>query len=355
MAELVPIRRTHGRRAADTEPEGPHVWLAIRLTLVVVGVAAALFLVYAVSSLVIALIFSVLFAYLVAPLVAVVRRRLRVPEGAAIGIAYCAVFGAIALAVTLFAPYVADAVKRAPDQLQAAASHPLSVLSRWLHLPGASASMIDRAVTTATGGIESAFERIGAMLMHAASYLPWLVMIPILAFFLLYDARELQRSAIGALPERWQADAPELLDRIDRALAAYIRAQLAACAIVGAIVGLGLVALGVPFAGLLGLAAGIAEFVPMVGPLAIALVAAGVAGVHAPLTAVWVLVFLGVLRVLQDYVIYPRLIGSGVHLHPFAVILAVLAGAEIGGVVGVLLSVPALAVGSAVYHWKRGD
>jgi predicted PurR-regulated permease PerM len=62
-----------------------------------------------------------------------------------------------------------------------------------------------------------------------------------------------------------------------------------------------------------------------------------------------------VLRVLQDYVIYPRLIGSGVHLHPFAVILAVLAGAEIGGVIGVLLSVPTLAVGSAVYHWRRGD
>jgi len=355
MAELVPIRRTQGSRAADSEPGVSDVRMAIRVTLVVLAVAGGLLLLYAVGTLVVALIFSVLFAYLVAPLVGFVRRRLHVPEGAAIAIAYVVVFGTIALGITLFAPYIADAFKQAPERLEAASAQPLTTVSKWLHLPGASASMIERAVTAATGGIGTALERAGTTLVHAAAYLPWLVLIPILAFFLLYDARELKQSAIGALPERWQADAPDLVDRIDTALAAYVRAQLAACAIVGTVVGLGLFALGVPFAALLGLGAGIAEFVPMIGPLLVALVAAGVAGVHAPLSAVWVLVFLAVLRVLEDYVIYPRLIGSGVHLHPFAVILAVLAGGEIGGVIGVLLSVPTLAVGSAVYHWKRGD
>ena len=355
MAELVSMRRTQGRRAADAEPAAPDVRLAVRVTLVVLAVVGGLFLCYAVGTLVVALIFSVLFAYLVAPLVGFVRRRMHVPEGAAIGIAYVMVFGTVALAIALFAPYVADAFKQAPEELQTAARQPLSAVSKWLHLPGASASMVEHAITVATGGIGTALEHLGMMLMHAAAYLPWLVLIPILAFFLLYDAREMKQSAISALPARWQADAPELLDRIDTALAAYVRAQLAACVIVGFVVGIGLFALGVPFAGLLGLAAGIAEFVPMVGPLAIAILAAGVAGVKAPLLAVWVLVFLGVLRVLQDYVIYPRLIGSGVHMHPFAVILSVLAGAEVAGVIGVLLSVPALAVGSAVYHWKRGD
>src|SRR5437879_4622944 len=147
MAELVPIRRTHGRRAADTEPGVPHVQTAVRVTLVVVAVAVALYLVYAISTLLIALIFSVLFAYLVAPLVTFVRRRMHVPEGAAIGIAYVMVFGTIALAIALFAPYVADAFKQAPEKMQSAAGQPLSAVSKWLHLPGASASMIDRAVT----------------------------------------------------------------------------------------------------------------------------------------------------------------------------------------------------------------
>jgi len=83
----------------------------------------------------------------------------------------------------------------------------------------------------------------------------------------------------------------------------------------------------------------------------IAVVSAGVAVLHSPMLAVWVLVFLGVLRVLEDYIIYPRLIGSNMHLHPLAVILAVFAGAEIGGAVGVLLSVPALAIAAASWRY----
>jgi predicted PurR-regulated permease PerM len=59
-----------------------------------------------------------------------------------------------------------------------------------------------------------------------------------------------------------------------------------------------------------------------------------------------------VLRVVEDYVVYPRLIGHGVHLHPLAVILAVLSGAELGGVTGIFLSIPVIAILSVAHrHW----
>jgi hypothetical protein len=65
-----------------------------------------------------------------------------------------------------------------------------------------------------------------------------------------------------------------------------------------------------------------------------------------------VLLFLGVLRMVQDYLIYPRIIGHGIHLHPLAVILAILAGAEIGGVAGIFLAIPAIAILTVTYrHW----
>jgi hypothetical protein len=65
-----------------------------------------------------------------------------------------------------------------------------------------------------------------------------------------------------------------------------------------------------------------------------------------------VLLFLGVLRVVQDYVLYPRIIGQGIHLHPLAVILAILAGAEIAGVAGIFLAIPVIAVLTVSYrHW----
>ncbi|MCA1641418.1 MAG: AI-2E family transporter [Acidobacteria bacterium] len=57
---------------------------------------------------------------------------------------------------------------------------------------------------------------------------------------------------------------------------------------------------------------------------------------------------------MQDYVIYPRIIGSGIHLHPLAVILAILAGAELAGVTGIFLAIPLIAIISVTYrHWME--
>jgi len=93
------------------------------------------------------------------------------------------------------------------------------------------------------------------------------------------------------------------------------------------------------------------EFVPLVGPLVVAILAALLALLHFGFgMAFIVLVFLGVLRIVQDYVIYPRIIGEGIHLHPLAVILAILAGAEIAGVAGIFLAIPVIAIITVTYR-----
>jgi predicted PurR-regulated permease PerM len=260
------------------------------------------------------------------------------------------VFGAVTLFVSWVTPHVTDAVRQAPSHLPADSGQAFTVLQRWLRLPGVSPSMVERAIAAAASAVDAGARRMTTAFMRVATYLPWLVLIPILSFFLLKDAEALTDAAIRLLPRRWQQGAPALLDRVDTALAAYIRAQLLACTIVGVIVGVGFTLLRVPLAAVFGVAAGVAEFVPLLGPLVIAVVAAVVSAVRHPMAAIWVLLFLGVLRVTEDYFIYPRLVGSSVHLHPLAVILAVLAGGELGGVVGVLLSVPILAAAAAVYE-----
>ena len=85
----------------------------------------------------------------------------------------------------------------------------------------------------------------------------------------------------------------------------------------------GFALLGSPYAILLGLLAGVLEFIPLVGPLVVAAVAVMLAALHDPMLALWTAVFLTVLRVVEDYVIYPRLIGRSMALHPLAVIVAV--------------------------------
>jgi len=110
---------------------------------------------------------------------------------------------------------------------------------------------------------------------------------------------------------------------------------------------------------LLGALAGVLEFIPLVGPLAVAIVASIVAALHAPVLVLWTAGFLAAFRVVEDYVIYPRLIRRGIPLHPLAVILAVLAGAELLGVAGMFLAVPVVGILLVVYRhsveWRRGD
>ena len=84
----------------------------------------------------------------------------------------------------------------------------------------------------------------------------------------------------------------------------------------------------------------------------IAVLVTSFSGDNSTYSAIWVLLFLGVLRIVHDYTIYPRLVSQGVHLHPLAVILAILCGAELAGVAGIFLSIPVTAVATVSYrHW----
>jgi predicted PurR-regulated permease PerM len=109
-------------------------------------------------------------------------------------------------------------------------------------------------------------------------------------------------------------------------------------------------AMGVPYALLLAALAFALEFVPMAGPLTAAIVIIG-ASVFTQYPHVWwVIVFLAVYRLFQDYVLSPHLMGEGVEMHPLLVIFGILAGAELGGIAGMFLSIPVLALVRLGYH-----
>jgi predicted PurR-regulated permease PerM len=211
-------------------------------------------------------------------------------------------------------------------------------VSETIHTVGA--YIQSTAVTTAT---------------FALGYAPWLVLIPILAFFLLKDADSFRRTALQMLPRgrmRWRGD--ELFQDVNSTLAAYIRAQLIACLLIGVICTAGFMLIGVPYALVLGILAGFLEFIPLAGPLVIFVLAVTVSSFHSPGQALVVFIFLAVLRIVHDYVTYPRIIGQGIHLHPLAVILAILCGAELAGVAGIFLAIPVIAIISVGYrHWME--
>ena len=323
---------------------------------------------YRLQSLVLLLTLAAVFAYIVAPLVHLVQRPVRLagrrrqlPRGLAIAVVYLLLGGCVTAAVVMLLPIASeqahDMIARAPSYAQSIAAwqHGWSREYERLRIPVTLRHSIDESMTSMG---EAAFESTRATIVAlVVAVLPWTILTPVLSFFLLKDAAALRRLVVMALPHRVQLRGHQLFEEANATLAAYIRAQLLACLLVGTVCGVGFAALGIPYAVLLGVLAGVLEFIPLVGPLLVAIAAAIVGALHAPVLAVWALIFLGLLRLVQDYVVFPRLMRRGVRLHPLAVIVAVLAGAALAGVVGMFLAVPVAAMASVfgrhLIGWRR--
>src|SRR4030095_3128052 len=272
-------------------------------------------------------VLAIFFAYLVAPLVRLVHRpfamrgrQRKTPRTMAIAIVYLFVFGSIGSALFFMLPLLGDQLtefaKQAPAYIVTTRGRAqrLNDLYQHYQLPPSVRESINNTVTR---GIESAEQYATSEVSHVVgwiAYLPWFVLIPVLAFFLLKDADGFRQSALKILPKgrlRWRGD--EFFEDVNNTLAAYIRAQLLACLIIGFICTVGFYLLGGPYSLVLGVIAGLLEFVPLVGPLLTAVLAGTVASFHSLNQALWVLIFLVVLRLVEDYVIYPRLIGHVIH------------------------------------------
>jgi predicted PurR-regulated permease PerM len=309
------------------------------------------------------LLLSVFFAYVLAPAVAALRRRLLtgprqrpVSRATAIVLLYVALFVPGVLIWRSSADDVARWVRvtapAAVDQLFTGEHfEPFERLMARAPIPERAQRVLTRRARRAGGYIEREARGTLDDLIDGAEYAAWLVMAPVLAFLLLTGAPSFQRSALRVLPRghlQWRAE--EYLRDVNSALAGYVRAQAAAGVIVGVTCVGGFAWLGMPSAVSMGVVAGILELVPAIGPLTALLMAGAQAGDRL----LAVIAFLGVLRLVQDYVIYPRLIRHGMHLSTPAVILTIWCGAALAGAAGVILAIPVAGFLSvSLRHWRE--
>jgi len=337
----------------------------LRDLILVAAVGAGVWVAYRLGRIILVLALAVFFAYVIAPLVDLLQRPVsvrgrsrRLTRAAAIAIVYLVLAGVAGAGATALWPSAA----RQLDEAIASGPMYTEQFRTWEHgweryyerlrIPLELRHSIDESVLGA--GDAAAGYAHGSLLalLGVLSDIPWLMLVPLLAFLLLKDATAIRRTLVLALPHRVRLRGHRLFEELNATLASYVRAQLIACVIVGTLCGIGLAALGNPYAILLAILAAVCEFVPLIGPIVVATVAVGTVALHDPMRAVWTAVFLAVLRVVEDYAIYPRLIGSNIDLHPLVIILAVLAGAELDGIAGVFIAVPLVALTTvAARHW----
>lgn len=303
---------------------------------------------YAAHRTLIAFLFAVFFAYLMDPAVSRIDRWVH-GRGRAIALIY-AFLVLLLIAVFFFVgPRIARETQRltealpsltAPDSMQ-------QLADKFGQEHGWRPATIARAkdfLTAHKRDITGLAQRAGLRIADVAQQSWLLIVVPILSAFFLRDGRNFTSvwlSMINSQPQRELLEG--VLADLNQMLAQFIRAQLtlAALSMLAYMSFLGLAR--VPYALVLGTAGGILEFVPVVGPMVAAVLIVGVALLMSYPHWLLLIAFLFAWRMVQDYAISPRIMGTSVELHPLAAIFGVLAGGEIAGVLGIYLSIPVMA------------
>ena len=309
------------------------------------------------------IVLAIFFAYLINPLVELIRKPFAgsyprlMPRSLAIGLSFLLVFSVLAVGIYYLAPGISNQARAFVENVPAyttSVQSAINDMNRRLDRMRINDSVQTQINERINLFLESAGTFVTTILgmsaIYAVIYLPWLILIPILAFFFLKDAHLFRVGLLRVVPVGdWRTRVESVMADVNNTLTAYTRAQLISCVMIAFLCTVGFYLIGNDYALLLGILAGILELIPLLGPLTIAIIATTVSGFESGWQAMWTILFLGVLRILQDYFIYPRIIREGIHLHPLAVILSVLAGEQVAGIPGVFIAIPLVALLTVLY------
>ena len=293
--------------------------------------------------------------FAIAPLVG--RLEDVMPRTLAVGLVFVGLIVALALFAYLIArplttegQALADKIKEYSEAVQG--KRPLVIGDQ--PLPTGIQEQI-RAVVE-TQGPDLAARSAGLVLAFLAVVVD-LAIVLVVTFYLLLDARRFKIIVLRTLEPANRPAARRVFSETARVFGAYLRSQLIVALSLGTFVAVTLLALGVPYAVLLGVFAGLVELVPMLGPFLGAVPALLVASAQPFPMVVWVAIAFVVIQQVESNILVPRLTGNAVGLHPLAAMLALLAGFGAGGVVGALFAVPIVGliwvlVSTTVLAWR---
>jgi hypothetical protein len=183
------------------------------------------------------------------------------------------------------------------------------------------------------------------------------MLAPLIFIFLGFDNGQIRRFFIGLIPNRYFELSLTVIDRLDDAIGKYLRGTLTECFLVGLILTLGLILLGIPWgiAVAIGVVSGLLNAIPFLGTVIALVIGVGYAliaenirplipGLNPNDLALYVLILVVIVHVLDDVVFQPLVLGSAVNVHPLVVVIAIIGGSLLIGLWGMLFAIPTVVV-----------
>ncbi|WP_303969214.1 AI-2E family transporter [Sporosarcina ureae] len=217
-------------------------------------------------------------------------------------------------------------------------------------LAGVNANVIKSISEQANQVMDSTFSGIGSVVGTVTNLVIALVTMPILLFFLLKDGRSLPYHVMKLLPTKTRIPMYNLLKEINTQISQYIRGQLLVAFFVGLIFWIGFAIIGLEYAVLLAIVAGLLNLVPYLGSFMAMIPIVIVAIVASPFMLVKVLIVFAIEQLLEGRLIQPLILGSNLKIHPVTIIIVLLTAGKLFGVPGVILGIPAYAVLKVIFQ-----
>ena len=216
------------------------------------------------------------------------------------------------------------------------------LLSEGSSLREAIASMEE---TLRSGGIAAA-SAVLASSLKLFDFVTILAITPVVAFYLLLDWDRMVATVDGWLPRQHAPTIREIARRIDTVMAGFVRGQLSVCLILGTFYAVALMAIGLPYGGIVGFVAGLISFIPFVGSFVGGALSIGIAVFAFEGDVFWIAVTAAIFAAGQFFegnILSPNLVGKSVGLHPVWLMFALFAFGLLFGFVGLLVAIPAAA------------
>ena len=306
--------------------------------------------------LVLALIISALAAFILSPFVKALEGRLGMKRIPAIILSFLTVGGSLVYLLAIAGPMLLDRLLAIHEQMkQFPFEAKLVELTTSLErsFPFINAESLAKTVHGIIGQVTDA---AGDSIQNALGTLVTLAIVPFVTYFILADGHRAFAHIIERVPNRYFEMTLNVIHKIRSQLVGYLKGWILDSMIIGVLSITGLTILGVDYAVVIGVLAGIANLVPYLGPI----VAASLA-ILVSLTQVGTFEMVGpivimtiIIRMVDDFVVQPLCFARSVDMHPLTVILLLLIGHEILGVGGMLLAIPLatiMKVSAVETHW----
>ncbi len=318
--------------ANRSDPANPFWWhfVATRAAAVVVGFLI-LWLIAALTRPLALMVLAISVAAALAPLVAWLSRR--VPRVAAIAIVYLGLVLIIAAMISALVPPVVNQaqtiVKNGPTIIAEAQRR-----FAFLNLGNSPLT------STLLSGLGNLPTMLVSLPLSIVSSLLDLLLVIVISLYWLIASPAMREYALSLSPSEHHARLNTLLDQMGRAMGGYIRGVVIDGFAIGATTYIGLAIIGIDYSLLLGLAAGLFELVPIVGPILSTAVVVIAAALQSPAQALIVLVFMLVIMQVENNFLVPTVMGSQTQSSPLLALLALFFGTAAGGFLGALIAIP---------------